>query len=117
MSSNIKVQRICQHCGTEFTARTTVTRHCSDVCAKRAYKVRKRAEKVELSDKETERVISKPVMDLKEKEYLTVRDVSALLGCSLRTTYRLINVGTIHAINLGERMTRIKRSELDKLIG
>ncbi len=28
MSSNIKLQRICQHCGNEFTAKTTVTQYC-----------------------------------------------------------------------------------------
>ena len=50
MSSNIRVQRICQFCGKEFTARTTVTKYCSDVCAKRAYKARKRTEKVEISN-------------------------------------------------------------------
>ena len=38
MSSNIFVQRICEECGNEFTARTTVTRFCGDRCAKRAYK-------------------------------------------------------------------------------
>ena len=47
MSSNIKVQRICQHCGNEFTARTTTTQYCGDTCAKRAYKARLRAAKVE----------------------------------------------------------------------
>ena len=38
MASNIKVQKICQQCGKEFTARTTVTRCCGDACAKKAYK-------------------------------------------------------------------------------
>ena len=45
MSSNIAIQRICQHCGKEFTARTTVTQYCSDDCAKRAYKARIKAAK------------------------------------------------------------------------
>ena len=116
MSSNIKVQRICQHCGADFTARTTVTRYCGDVCAKRAYKVRKRDEKVDQSDQETIKVKYKPIEDLKKKEYLTVRDVSVLLGCSLQTVYRLVNNGTLSAVNLSERMTRIKKSDLDKLL-
>ncbi|MFA6334291.1 MAG: CHC2 zinc finger domain-containing protein [Bacteroidales bacterium] len=30
MGSNIRVQRICQYCGKEFTARTTVTKYCGD---------------------------------------------------------------------------------------
>ena len=116
MSSNIKVQRICQHCGMEFTARTTVTKHCSDVCAKRAYKARIRTEKVEISNRETNRIKIKPIEELKAKEFLSVRDVASLLGCSVHTAYRLIDNGTLKAVNLSERMTRIKRSELNKIL-
>lgn len=115
MSSNIKVQRICQHCGEEFTARTTVTKYCSDVCAKRAYKARKRVEKVERSNKETTRIKQLPIEMLKAKEFLTVREVAQLLNCSVRSAYYYIESGNIRAVNLGERMTRVKRSEIDKL--
>ena len=116
MSSNIKIQRICQHCGNEFTARTTVTQYCSDNCAKRAYKVKIRTAKVEVSNKETLKIKTKPFEELKAKEFLNVKDVATLLGCSLGTIYRLIDNGTINAVNLGERLTRIKRSELDKVL-
>ena len=115
MSSNIKVQRICQHCDIEFTARTTVTRYCSDNCAKRAYKARKRQEKIEQSNSDTAAIKAKPILDLKGKEYLTVREVALLLNYSIRTTYRQIENGNIKAINLGERMTRVRRSEIEKL--
>ena len=47
MSSKIEVQRICQYCEQEFTARTTVTKYCSHKCGQRAYKARKRAETIE----------------------------------------------------------------------
>jgi len=116
MSSNIKVQRICQHCGEEFTARTTVTRYCGDNCAKRAYKARKRAMKIEASNIETLKIKTLPLEELKAKEFLTVRDTAMLLGCSVRTAYRLIENGTIRAVNLAQRMTRIKRSVLDSLL-
>lgn len=116
MSSKIKVQRICQHCGTEFTAKTTVTQYCGDTCAKRAYKARKRAEKVQKSNTETLQIKAKPIEEVKAKEYLSVRDVATLLGCSLRTAYRLIDNGTIKAVNLADRLTRVKRSDIDKLI-
>lgn len=115
MSSNIQVQRICQHCGKDFTARTTVTRYCGDDCAKRAYKERVRAGKVETSNKETQRIKSQPMEELKAKEFLTVRDVASLLNCSVRSVYYYIESGTIRATNLGQRITRVKRSELDKL--
>ncbi|MEP3209550.1 MAG: helix-turn-helix domain-containing protein [Maribacter sp.] len=116
MSSNIRIQRICMHCGEGFIAKTTVTKYCGDTCAKRAYKARKKAEKIESSNHETKLIISKPIEELKAKEFLSVRDVSILLGCSIRTTYRLINDGTIKATNLAERMTRVRRSELNKLL-
>ena len=115
MSSNIEVLKICQHCGTEFTARTTVTKYCGDTCAKRAYKVRKRSEKVEQSNKETVRVKQQPIEELKTKEFLTVSQVSKLLGCSRQNVYKLINSGKLHATNILEKKTIIRRSDLDSL--
>tara|TARA_R110000744_G_scaffold76330_1_gene151207 strand:+ start:324 stop:878 length:555 start_codon:yes stop_codon:yes gene_type:complete len=115
MSSNIKVQRICQLCEQEFTARTTVTKYCSNKCSKAAYKARKRAENIEQSNAETIRIKQQPVEQLKAKEFLTVREVSQLLNCSVRSAYYYIESGTISAVNLGQRLTRIKRTEIDKL--
>jgi len=115
MSSKIEVQRICQHCGKEFTARTTVTQYCGDDCAKRAYKARVKAAKIEASNNETQRIKNQPVEELKAKEFLTVREVARLLNCSVRSTYYYIENGTIKAVNLGQRITRVKRSEIDKL--
>lgn len=115
MSSNIKVQRICEHCGNEFTARTTVTRFCSHKCANAAHKQRLRVDKIKSSNKQTRQIIIQPIEQLKAKEFLTVREVSHLLNCSVRSVYYYINSGTIKAINLGKRMTRVKRSDIDKL--
>lgn len=115
MTSYIEVQRICKHCGNEFTARTTVTQYCSDNCAKRAYKVRLKTAKIESSNHETQRVKNKPMEDLKVKEFLTVREVASLLGCSIRSAYHYVGTGKIKSVNLGQRVTRVKRSEIDKL--
>lgn len=115
MSSNIEVQRICQHCGNEFTARTTVTRYCSNRCNKAANKAVIRLSKVEASNRETQRIKSQPIEELKAKEFLTVREVARLLNCSVRSAYYYIESGTIKAVNLGQRITRVKRTEIDKL--
>ena len=115
MSSNIKIQRICKHCGKEFTAKTTVTQYCGDECAKKAYKARARAAKIETSNLETQAIKNQPLEQLKAMEFLTVRDVARLLNCSLRSVYYSIENGNIKAVNLGKRITRIKRSEIDKL--
>lgn len=115
MSSKIEVQRICQHCGNEFTARTTVTRFCSHRCASAAHKQKVRAGKVEQSNKQTQQIKTQPIEELKAKEFLTVREVARLLNCSVRSAYYYIESGTIKAVNLGQRITRVKRSEIDKL--
>ena len=115
MSSKIEVQRICLHCGNEFTARTTVTQYCSNTCSKRAYKARLKVSKIEASNKQTQRIKNQPIEELKAKEFLTVREVARLLNCSVRSAYYYIESGTIKAVNLGQRITRVKRSEIDKL--
>lgn len=115
MSSNIKVQRICEYCKEEFTARTTVTRYCSSKCRKGHYRSRKRTEKIKKSNAETLQIKSQPIELLKAKEFLTVREVAQLLNCSVRSVYYYIKSGKIEAVNLGERMTRVKRSAIDKL--
>jgi excisionase family DNA binding protein len=115
MSSNIQVQRICQHCGNEFTARTTVTQYCGEKCAKRAYKARKRGDKIEVSNKQTEQIRIQPIEVLKAKEFLTIKEVASLLNCSIRSAYYYVNNGTIKATNLSKRQTRVKRSDIDKL--
>ena len=114
MSSNIRINRVCQHCGKDFIAKTTSTQYCGDNCAKRAYKARKRAEKIEASNSETTRKKSN-IDEIKQKEFLTVRDASILLDCSRRTIYYLIENGTIKSKNISQRLTRIDRAEIDKL--
>jgi excisionase family DNA binding protein len=115
MSSNIRITRICQQCGNEFTAKTTVTQYCSDPCAKRAYKARIKAVKVEKSNTETQAILSRPMEEIKAKEFLTVKDVTTLLSCSRQTVYKLIKSNTVKAVNISLKKTLIKRSEIDKL--
>ena len=115
MSSNIRVSRICQHCGMGFEAKTTFTKYCGDPCAKRAYKAALRKQKVEKSNKETKAIKEKPIENLKAKEFLTVRDAATLLNSSRQTVYNLINSGNIHALNIKLKKTLVRRSEIDKL--
>ncbi len=115
MSSNFEVQRICAHCSNEFTAQTTTTMYCSKKCNSAAYKAKIRNVKISVSNKQTLRIKNEPIEQLKAKEFLTVREVSNLLNCSIRSTYYYIETGTIKAVNLGQRITRVKRSEIDKL--
>jgi len=108
MSSNIRVNRVCEYCKKEFMARTTITRYCSHKCNSAHYKQRKKA-----SGKTSTTTSS--VEELKTKEFLTVTQVSKLIGCSRQNIYKLIKNGKLKATNILEKKTIIKRSEIDKL--
>jgi excisionase family DNA binding protein len=58
---------------------------------------------------------NKPQEDLKNKEFLTVKQVAQLMGLSVRTAYRIIGENKINAIKLSERKTIIKRTDIDVL--
>src|SRR5688572_5719822 len=104
MSSNIRVNKICHYCGKEFEAKTTVTKTCSDPCAKMFYKQRLKAIKVQAANSETAKIKAKPIEDLKAKEFLTVREVATLLSCSVRSVYYHIETGNLKAANLAKRI-------------
>lgn len=114
MSSNIRITRVCECCGNEFIAQTTRTRYCSHKCNSRHYKLRQKEKKIEKSNQETHSVLSKPIEDIKAKEYLSIDDVCTLLGVSRWTVWRGIKRTDIKALKIGRR-TLIKRSEIDKL--
>lgn len=104
MSSNIRVNRVCQHCGGDFVAKKTTSRTCSDHCAKMFYKARQRAAKMEQSDNETLAIKAKPIEEVKIKEFLNIADASKLLGVSRWTLQRLIKRRALPAIRFGNRI-------------
>ncbi|MEM7297050.1 MAG: helix-turn-helix domain-containing protein [Bacteroidota bacterium] len=114
MSSNIRVQRICQHCGSEFTAKTTVTKYCSDNCAKRAYKKRKKEEKIGQSNEETKSIVVKPTLAIQDKDFLSLEEAATLLGVSRTTLYRMRRDGAISFAKIGKKKA-ISRKSIDHL--
>ena len=131
MSSTIKIPKFCQHCGQAFVAQTTTTRFCGHKCASRAYKQRKREEKVQttLSDQiksvtsanseNLQSLQSLPIqtgnfINLRDKEFLSVQEAAILLGASRWTIQRMIQREELKAGKLGRR-TIIPRSEIDNL--
>jgi excisionase family DNA binding protein len=116
MSSNIQIQRICQFCGKEFIAKTTVTKYCGDVCAKKAYKARIKSFKVEDSNTQTFQLKCLPnerLIEIGAKDYLNIEESCLLLSVSRWTLWRMIKDGRITATKLG-RLTRIKRLDIDE---
>ena len=131
MSSTIKIPKFCQHCGQAFVAQTTTTRFCGHKCASRAYKQRKREEKVQttLSDQiksvtsanseNLQSLQSLPIktgnfLNLRDKEFLSIQETAILLGASRWTIQRMIQRAELKAGKLGRR-TIIPRSEIDNL--
>ncbi|APG59346.1 helix-turn-helix domain-containing protein [Christiangramia salexigens] len=114
MSSNIKVKRICQHCKKQFTARTTVTKYCSDSCAKKAYKARKRKKVILEAGKEVNRLQEEEIKALANKDFLTISETCKLLSVSRWTIWRAIKTNRLNAAKFGRR-TIIRRSDIESL--
>lgn len=115
MNTPIQIKRICQCCGNEFLAFTTVTKYCSKQCNSKAYKANKRNERIESSNKEVGAVLSRAVEEIQVKEFLSISEVVILLGLSRRTVYRLIEKGELEFSKIGAR-TIIKRTAIDTLL-
>ena len=115
MSSNIKINLICIECGNDFTAKTTVTKYCSKKCNSRAYKRGKSSERLLPIIQKSNRIKQKEIENLSLKEFLSVTQVSKLIGCSRQNVYKLINSGKLKATNLLQKKTIVKRVDLDKL--
>ena len=115
MSSNIRVRRVCEYCGNEFEAKTTVTRFCSHRCNSRSHKLRIKGLKVAASNEETRAHVTQPMESLKAKEFLSIEETCKLIGISRMTLYRQIQNKKIKPRKIGRRVI-IKRSEIDHLL-
>jgi excisionase family DNA binding protein len=114
MSSNIRINKVCQYCQSEFVAKTTVTKFCSDNCAKRAYKLRLRNQKIEPAEETTKTFSKSSSSDLNEKPFLNITEAGKLLGSSRWTIHRLIKSGHLKAAKVGTK-TIIPRKSIDNL--
>lgn len=118
--STFKINKICEQCGSLFQAQKVSTRFCSHKCNQRNYKLRKKLEKKKITETETSSKIinvKSNAIDielLKQKPYLTVKEVAVLLNCSSKTIYRLIKQGNIDAVRFSERVTRIRYIDIEK---
>ena len=108
-ASKYKIQRQCKVCGTLFFAKTVSSFYCSNKCINAAYRARKREEKKEQLRKEKAAKIPE------SRPYISVSEAVTLFGVSRDTIYRLIKSGSIPAINMGQRLTRISRMHLENM--
>mgnify|MGYP000757765630 FL=1 len=112
MSSNIRIERICEWCGKQFTAQTTVTRFCSKRCSEHAYKERLRQKKISLSNQET--ALNSRDKDSRNKEFLTPSETAKYLGVGRTYIYDSINRGKIKITRIG-RKTLICKADIQAM--
>lgn len=119
MSSNIRIERICQFCNCKFIARTTKTMFCSHRCSSRSWKQTARQEKIKIAKVESsiagkmKVAVNFPM--LAGKELLTIMEASALLNITHVTLRRWIKEKRIQTSRIGKKHL-IRRSHIDELI-
>lgn len=116
MSSSITIPKICLECNSAFIAKTTVTRFCSTKCAGKAYKKKKRNEKIVATQKqEYEKSVGVDMSLIQSKEYLSIKETCLLLGISRMTLHRYIKKKIIVPSNIGGRVI-IKKQVIINII-
>ena len=104
-----EIKRKCKVCGKVFVAKTLDSHYCSPKCSKVVWKRKKDAK-----DKNTRlEAIARQIPDI--REYISVKEAVAMFGVERNTLYRLIKSGRIPAVNIGTRLIRIKRSDMENL--
>src|ERR1700744_5089793 len=110
MSSKMRILKICKSCGREFEARTSVTDCCSDPCAKRFYKEKKRRKKMAQAELKTEiqrkpgAFITVEKVDLiQAKMFLDLKEAAILLNVSSLTLRRWVLAGRVASVKVGKK--------------
>lgn len=121
-SSTFKILKQCQLCGNMFEAHKVTTLYCSHKCNSKHYKLKKKLERKETAEAvllQSQRLRPKAKMIdramIKDKEFLTVKEVAILFGCSPKTVYSLIHSDKLKAANIGKKRFVISKIHLDKL--
>jgi len=105
-----EIKRKCLICGAVFVAKMLQSKYCCRHCADVAYR-RKRAE-----HRQAERWQQKAGRVPDSRDYVSVAEAVALYAISRDTLYRLIRRGAIPYFNIGERLTRISRQQLESIV-
>ena len=110
----MEIQRKCQWCGKPFIAHTMVTRYCSKSCNEKAYKEKKRKQRLQEYEERQNEQPMQEVGIVGSKLYLSPAETATLLGISRATIYRHMSTGIIRALQLRGR-TIIRKSDIEKM--
>ena len=105
----IEIKRKCKFCGKAFIIKTLDSIYCCKKCSEAAYAQKKRAEAKE----KKLALIAKSVPKL--RDYISIREAVAIYGVERDTLYLMVRRGQIPSINIGTRLTRINRKDLEKM--
>ena len=121
MSSNIRINRICKHCGEVFVAKTFKTQFCSHSCNSKDYKKREKIRRMEefkeeyKSNLKNSKSQSMNMEELKSKIYLSIAEVCLLVGMSDSTIRKFVKEGRLKTIRLGKKHLILK-SQIEDLM-
>lgn len=109
MNSNIRINRICEHCGQEFTAKTVRTRYCSHACNRKGHKKAERDDKLKAAkvsirvDPLNLKHDSVNWEELTRKPFLTVSEACLVLNVRVETLRRWIKEGIVRTNRVGKK--------------
>ena len=113
--SKLKIPRVCEQCSKPFEAKTVTTRFCGVSCANKSGKERKKLEKQQKEKENLLQKYSNKIAEVQTREFISVSEATVMFGISKDTIHRMIKKGLIGGANLGIRLTRVKRADLENL--
>lgn len=131
MGKLTQIPKICIWCGANFTAQKEAAQYCSHKCNQRAYKNNLRRKKQNKKNEEAKEIPKPPIIQkiknaqesnpfinkltiIKEKEFLSVLEVSILMGVTRNTINKYCVSGKLKCLKMNRKIF-IRRKDLDSL--
>lgn len=116
MRAKEPIRKLCACCGKEFQASRQDTLYCSHDCNRKAYRETKRKEVITLTKTlVSKKKIEQAVVDLSNREYLSISEAARLLGWCKQSVYNYCHKGIIPAKRISQRTTLIRRKDIESL--
>jgi predicted DNA-binding transcriptional regulator AlpA/endogenous inhibitor of DNA gyrase (YacG/DUF329 family) len=108
MSSEMRLKKLCEYCGSPFIAKQHRTRFCSHRCNQLDYKRKQRDLLIADTNASTMEIIhqKKPPTALQsiQKVLINIKELSVVCGISERTLFRLIKAEDFPKMKVGKRL-------------
>lgn len=109
----MKYKKICEFCGSEFTAKKSSTRFCCHRCASHAYKMKVRKENAEHVERQMG-IYREKSLESNTPEIMSAQAAALYLGVHRATIYRYMKDGVLKCIQFPGK-TLVRKSELDRM--